>query len=202
MSHGTDPPGLRDRSDAALVDAFVGGDQAAFDVLVDRHSPRVYAVCLRYFGDPADAEDALQDTFLVLLRRAETYRGTAAFSTWLHRVAMNACHDVARRRARRPRSTGDDVARLADVAAPDDALAARELGLELEGALRTLDETTREAVVLHDVQGFPYADIAARLGLPVGTVKSRIHRGHGRLADALAHLREPVGPPPPPRQRP
>lgn len=202
MSSGHDGPELRDRSDAALVTAFLAGDEAAFDILVERHSPRVYAVCLRYFGNTADAEDALQDTFVTLLRRAQTYRGTAAFSTWLHRVATNACHDLSRRRARRPRSTGDDVERLAELAAPDDPLAARELGLELERALAVLDATTRAAVVLHDVQGLPYADIATRLDLPVGTVKSRIHRGHGRLADVLAHLREPVGPAEPPRQRP
>jgi len=202
VSSSSDPPGSGDRADAELVAAFLDGDPAAFDRLVVRHSPRVYAVCLRYFGNAADAEDALQDTFVTLLRRAETFRGTAAFSTWLHRVAMNACHDLSRRRARRPRSTGDDVERLAEMAAPDDPLAALELGLELERALSVLDETTRAAVVLHDVAGLPYADIAARLDLPVGTVKSRIHRGHGRLADTLAHLREPVGPAEPPSQRP
>jgi len=173
------------RTDGALVAAFLAGETAAFDVLVARHERRVYAICYRYFGNAADAEDATQDTFLTLLRRASTYAGTAAFSTWLYRVAMNACNDLARRRSRRPRSVGRDVEALADRAAPGDPLADRELGVDLERALARLDETSRAAIVLHDVGGLPYDEVAARLGLPVGTVKSRIHRGHARLADAL-----------------
>lgn len=193
-----------DRTDRRLVAAFLAGDERAFDQLVDRHERRVYAICLRYFRDARDAEDATQETFLTVLRRAATYEGSAAFSTWLYRVAMNACHDLARRRARRPRSAAGDVEALADVPDTTDHLAARELGLELERALALLDPATRAAVVLHDVQGLPYADVGARLGLPVGTVKSRIHRGHARLAEAVAHLRdtEPSAPAEPPTTRP
>ncbi len=202
-------------SDPDLVSAFLAGDEAAFDILVDRHAPRVYAVCLRYFGNAQDAEDALQDTFVTVLRRVSTYRGTAAFGTWLHRVAVNACHDLARRRSRRPREAGGGMEQLDGLAAAEDPLAARELGWELERALALLDDTSRTAVVLHDVQGLPYAEVAERLNLPVGTVKSRIHRGHARLADALAHLhhggtdpgsvlqsREPTAPADPPSPRP
>jgi len=175
-------------NDEQLLAAFTGGGPgaaAAFDELVTRHSGRVYAVCYRYFGDAADAEDATQETFVTLLRRAGTFRGQAAFSTWLYRVATNACNDLARRRARRPRTGGDpDVA--ADVADPSDSLAAAELQADLVEALDQLDPVSRAAVVLHDVQGFPYAIVADRLGVPVGTVKSRIHRGHARLADLLS----------------
>ncbi len=177
-------------ADEDLLAAFVGGGPTAvdaFDELLARHSRRVYAICYRYFGDAGDAEDATQETFVALLRRAGTFRGQAAFSTWLYRVATNACHDLARRRARRPRA-GGDLDGLADLADPSDALAAAELQADLRGALAQLDPVSREAVVLHDVQGVPYADVAERLGLPVGTVKSRIHRGHARLAGLLATL--------------
>lgn len=191
-------------SDEALVRAFVDGDRAAFDTLVDRYERRVYGICYRYFGDHADAEDAMQDTFVALLRRAETYAGTAAFSTWLYRVATNACNDLARKRSRRPRTvplvadsrdgTGPGGQEPAlDLPAVEDVLATRELGMELAEALRTLDAEQRDAVVLHDVYGLPYHEVAARTGVAVGTVKSRIHRAHGRLAAILAHLHEPGG---------
>jgi RNA polymerase sigma-70 factor, ECF subfamily len=192
------------RDDAALVADFLAGDEQAFDALVARHERRVYAICYRYFGNTSDAEDATQDTFLTLLRRASTYAGTAAFSTWLYRVATNACNDLARRRARRPRSAGTDVERLADWAAAGDPLGDRELGVDLERALATLEPATRTAIILHDVRGLPYEEIATQLDLPVGTVKSRIHRGHARLAETLAGHRaaEPSGPARPPTASP
>ena len=180
----------------------MAGDNDAFDELVRRYRRRVYGVCLHYFGDPVEAEDAAQEAFVALYRRASTFAGTAAFSTWMYRVATNACNDIARKRGRRPRSSGDDLERLADTAAVDDVLANRELGVELESALAQLDSIYREAVVLHDVAGLPHADIAQRLGIAVGTVKSRIHRGHAHLARALVHLREPSEPPTPPTGQP
>jgi RNA polymerase sigma-70 factor, ECF subfamily len=180
----------------------VAGDAAAFDMLVRRYRRRVFGICLQYFGDPRDAEDATQDAFIALLRRASTFAGTAAFSTWMYRVAINACNDLARKRARRPRSSAEDPAALADVATLDDVLANRELGVELEAALRRLDPIYREAVVLHDVIGLPQAEIADRTGVAVGTVKSRIHRGHAQLASALTHLREPSDSSTPPTVQP
>lgn len=167
-----------------------------------RYRRRVYGICLQYFGDPRDAEDATQDAFVALLRRASTFAGTAAFSTWMYRVATNACNDLARKRSRRPRSVRDGTEQLADTAAVDDVLANRELGVELETALARLDPIYREAVVLHDVIGLSQAEIAERAGVAVGTVKSRIHRGHAQLAAALTHLREPSDPSTPPTVQP
>ena len=181
--------------------AFVAGDAAAFDELVTRYRRRVFGICLRYFGNEGDAEDAAQDTFVALYRRASTFTGAAAFSTWMYRVATNACNDVARKRARRPRTSGD-MDELAETASVDDVLANRELGVELETALQALPDEYREVIVLHDVIGLPYEDIAVRLDIAVGTVKSRIHRGHGRLAKALTHLREPSRPSTPPTVQP
>jgi RNA polymerase sigma-70 factor, ECF subfamily len=183
------------QTDEQLVAAWVEGDHAAFAELVDRFDRRVYAICYRYFGNTADAEDAAQEAFVALLRRAETFSGASSFSTWMYRVTMNACNDLARRRARRPQPARTELDELADTAAVDDALAARELSLELRSALATLEPEQREAVVLHDVLGLPHADIAARQGVAVGTVKSRVHRGHARLASALAHLDASSGEP-------
>lgn len=190
-------------SDEDLVAAFVSGDQAAFDQLTDRHARRVYAICLRYFGNPTDAEDAAQEAFLAVYRRASTFAGTARFTTWMYRVATNACNDLARKRGRRPQpATHQEIAELSLTPASD-LLTNRELGMELEAALTALDPAYREPVLLHDVSGFGYAEIAAHLGLPVGTVKSRIHRAHARLASALAHLRrEPSTPAHPSNVRP
>jgi len=181
-------------SDEDLVAAWVAGGAGAaeaFDRLVTRYERRVHGICYRYFGDAADAEDATQETFVALVRRADTFRGSARFSTWLYRVATNACNDLARRRGRRPRTVADLDA-LAALPSGDDAIGARELSADLAAALGELDDDTRDAVVLHDVRGLPYADVAARLGLPLGTVKSRIHRGHAKLAAAL---RDPAGEP-------
>lgn len=175
-----------DVADEVLVGEWVRGDQAAFDELVRRYRRRVYGICYRYFGDAADAEDAAQDAFVALLRRAGTFQGTSSFSTWMYRVTVNACNDLARKRGRRPQRTDTDVSTLADdLASAEDLVSRRELGMVLESALRELDADTRTAIVLHDVQGVPYQDIAERLGMAVGTVKSRIHRGHARLAALL-----------------
>lgn len=181
----------QDPTDEALVAAFVGGEAAAFDRLVQRYERRVFGICLRYFGDAADAEDAMQDAFVSLLRRAGTFRGGAAFSTWMYRVAVNACNDLARKRSRRPRIAATDVTMLGDELAVTDEID-EGLDADLAAALGALDPTTRTAIVLHDVHGLPYVDVASHLGLPVGTVKSRIHRGHARLADALAAEPGPV----------
>ena len=198
------------RSDEALVAAYVTGEADAFDELVDRYQRRVYGICYRYFGNAADAEDAAQEAFVALLRRADTFAGAASFSTWMYRVTMNACNDLARKRARRAQRTDDDLSLREDLAhttgGVEDELAARDLPDELVTALRGLDEATREAVVLHDVYHVPYQELADRAGVALGTVKSRIHRGHARLAEALARSRaadgEPSDRPRPPTRRP
>jgi RNA polymerase sigma-70 factor, ECF subfamily len=191
--------------DETLVTAVAGGDLKAFDVLVDRFSHRVYGICYRYFGDPQDAEDATQETFLTVLRRAETFAGTARFSTWLYRVATNTCNDIARKRGRRPRTVPIEDRHADPDRTVEDALASAELGAALREALLGIDAAQRRAVVLHDVIGLPYDLIAEREGVAVGTVKSRIHRGHAALAGLLRDLDttgvEPSAPPTPPTSR-
>jgi RNA polymerase sigma-70 factor, ECF subfamily len=199
-----------ERSDEELLAAFQAGDDRAFDALVSRYERRVWAICYRYFGNAADAEDAAQDAFVALLRRGSTFTGQSSFSTWMFRVATNACNDLARKRARRPQRDGTDVERLPEgdprlhVQGADAQLDGTRIGPELQAALQVLDPASREAVVLHDVYGVPYADIAERSGVAVGTVKSRINRAHARLVEALraGDAGEPATPSRPPTTRP
>jgi RNA polymerase sigma-70 factor (ECF subfamily) len=179
------PSELREPSDEALLAAFVAGDETAFGILLTRHQRRVYGICFRYFGDARDAEDAAQEAFLILYRRGSTFQGGSAFSTWLYRVTVNACNDLARRRGRRPRKA--DVA-LEDlsIADPRDGVERAMLRLDLKEALLQLQPDHREAVIGHTVEGRPYHEIAERSGVPVGTIKSRVHRGHAKLAAILA----------------
>lgn len=175
------------RDEAALVEAVAEGDAGAFATLVERHAGRVLAVCRRELGAD-DAEDAAQEVFARLWRHAATFQGRASLATWLHRVAINCCRDVQRKAARRPRRTSTDVAELAeslaDPAALEDVLAGRGIDAGLRAHIEALPRPQREVVVLVDVCDLPLAEVAARQGVAVGTVKSRLHRAHARLAAA------------------
>lgn len=192
-----------ERSDAELLAAHVDGDPLAFTELVRRHKDRLWSVAMRTVGDPEEASDALQDALISAYRRAETFRGDSAVTTWLHRIVVNAALDRMRRRAVRPwvplPNEGDgegvgDRSLLADRRAltdPHDAMAARELSLEIEQALATLPHDQRAAVVLVDIEGWSVDEAAGMLKCPSGTVKSRCFRGRAKLAQTLAHLRNP-----------
>lgn len=199
---------LEGLTDEELLGAFARAEHgvarrdAAFAELVDRYERRLYAICYRYFGNHADAQDAVQDTFLTVARRADTFRGDSRLSTWLYRVTVNTCNDIARRRDRRPQTPVADVASVADTPTqPVDAdeAAGRELAGRVQEALLQLDELSRTLILLVAVEGQPYRVVARALDLPVGTVKSRVHRARARLADLLeAAAREPQEPRRPP----
>lgn len=181
--------------DAELLAAHLAGDATAFATLVRRHADRLWAVALRTLGDRGEAEDAVQDALLSALRAADRFRGESAVGTWLHRIVVNACLDRLRRRRARP------VLPLADHVDPPaarDAAADRELALDVQAALTRLPAEQRVAVVLVDLEGWPVAEAAAMLSVPVGTVKSRCARGRVRLAELLGYLR-PVPAAGPPR---
>jgi RNA polymerase sigma-70 factor (ECF subfamily) len=170
--------------DAALLRRFVDeSDDAAYTELVRRHRDRVYAICLRYFRDPNEAEDAAQEVFVALYRRAGSFVGTARFTTWLYRVAVNTCTDIARKRVRRPQASGYDPDWMADPRL--DGIGRFEIDLDLSRAVQALAPEFRLVVVMRHVDGLSYEEIATATGLAMGTVKSRIHRAHAQLALAL-----------------
>src|SRR5688572_11430863 len=150
------------------------------DALLRRHADRLHAVCRRIMGNDADAADALQEALLAIVRGLVRFDGRSAFSTWAYRVATNACLDELRRRRRRPEPVEDEVLD-ADVAIAADIDAVGERA-DIVAALATLAPEFRAAVVLRDLVGLDYAEIAEVLGAPTGTVKSRIARGRAALA--------------------
>lgn len=175
-------------TDEDLVRRFRDGNARAFEILVERHSGRVYNLCLRVLGDPDEAADASQDAFLSAIRKLHTFRGEAAFTTWLHRVTVNACYDSLRRKRRRPllRVVRDEADERPDAGPPVPDHAERvELSIDVERALREVPEEFRIALVLADVDDLPYARISEILGVPIGTVKSRVFRGRAALGRAL-----------------
>ncbi len=189
---GEQPAAPEPGSDAALLAAHVGGDPAAFPELVRRHRDRLYAVALRTTGDPEDAADSLQDALVSAYRRAATFRGEAAVTTWLHRIVVNACLDRLRRRRARPTvpiPDGDAVTGWGELRDPRDDMDRLELRYEIDKALAALPVDQRAAIVLVDIEGFSVADAALALDVAEGTVKSRCSRGRARLAVSLADLR-------------
>ena len=190
-----DGPG-RDPSDAALLRAHVEGDAEAFGLLFARHRDRLWAIALRTMGNPEDAADGLQDGLVAAYRRAGSFRGEAAVTTWLHRVVVNACLDRLRAAStRRAEPLPDDLAEyerrgsgLSATAPAEDPLEAAVAGERrrtvLE-ALARLPADQRAALVLVDMEGYAVSEAAAILGCAVGTVKSRCSRGRARLARLL-----------------
>jgi RNA polymerase sigma-70 factor (ECF subfamily) len=173
-------------SDEELLVAHLRGDRRAFGELMARHERRVYGLCLRMLGSREDAEDATQEAFLAALRRAESFRREAAFSTWLFRIAINAATDQARRRGRArvlPLETGEVAETMPSGADPGDTV---PNAVAVQAALRRVPEDFRAALVLCDLYGFAYTQAAEILEVPVGTVKSRLFRGRLALGEQLA----------------
>ncbi len=180
----------RSTEDLALVQKFLAGDQRAFHDLMSAHEDRVFSICLRIMRNREHALDATQETFVKVFRRADRFTGESAFSTWLYRVTVNTCYDQLRKLKRRH---ADPLPETNDPADPtvDDQLTAVELRPDLHAALETLPDEFRAAVVLSDLEGLPLADVAEILGVPVGTVKSRVFRGRRLMA---AELRNRISP--------
>jgi RNA polymerase sigma-70 factor (ECF subfamily) len=190
-------------TDAELLAAHCDGDPDAFGVLFARHRDRLWAVAMRTMGNPEDAADGLQDGLIAAYRRAGSFRGDAAVTTWLHRVIVNACLDRLRAsKVRAADALPDDLeayaARGALVATgessdPAHAALVDERRRMVQAALATLPAEQRAALVLVDMEGYPVAEVALMLDCAEGTVKSRCSRGRARLAELLGVLREPSG---------
>jgi RNA polymerase sigma-70 factor, ECF subfamily len=192
--------------DRSLVAAAQAGDRAALEQLLRRHYDRIHAVCRRIAGGTRDADDAAQEAMISIVRGLPRFDGRSAFSTWVYRIATNAALDELRRRRRRP--SLHVIADDREQPEPADPMAERHLDgiterAAIDAALDDLPEEFRVAVVLRDVADLDYAEIAAVLDVPIGTVKSRIARGRGQLADQLGNRTGAAGrrkddPPPTP----
>ena len=168
------------------------GDAAAFERLYELHSARVYSLCLRMLGNPAEAEDLTQEAFLLVLRKINLFRGESAFSTWLHRLTVNLV--LMRLRRKTPRETSlDEVdepdserrSYAAELASPDPQLAGSLDRLHLERALAKLRPFQKIVVELHDIQGYKHNEIAKMLDWTIGNSKSQLHRARIRLRKLL-----------------
>jgi len=201
------PDELEHATDAELLRAHVDGDPQAFGALFHRHRDRLWAVALRTTGNREDAADGLQDGLVAAYRRAGSFRGDAAVTTWLHRVVVNACLDRLRAaKVRRAEPLPDDLeerrdrgslatAGAAGVDDPAEAAVRDERRSLVLAALGELPDEQRAALVLVDMEGYAVAEAAAVLDCAVGTVKSRCSRGRARLAQLLAPLLDAEGEP-------
>jgi RNA polymerase sigma-70 factor (ECF subfamily) len=173
--------------DALTVRRAQHGDTAAFGDLIRRHERRTYNLALRVCGDPELARDAAQEAWLTAFRKLGAFRGDSAFTTWLHRVTVNASLDLLRKERRAPvvaLAGDDDEAASPDPALPDHA--DETIGsLDAAEALARVPIEFRTALVLHDVLDLPYAEVAEVLEVPLGTVRSRLHRGRLALAELI-----------------
>jgi len=170
--------------DSRLVERFLEGNLQAFNELMAAHEDRVFGLCLRVMRDRELALDAVQETFITVYRKAGKFTGESAFSTWLYRVATNTCYDQLRKIKRH---AADPLPESTDPADPhsDAAFTAVELRPDLQRALATLGPEFHKAIVLADMEALPLQQVAEILGVPVGTIKSRVFRARRQLADAL-----------------
>jgi RNA polymerase sigma factor (sigma-70 family) len=191
-----DPPSephvLDPDAEAALVQRARDGDLDAFNALVEMHQRAAYNLCLRMLGSRMPAEDATQEAFVSAFRNIRQFKGSS-FRAWLMRIAANACTDELRRRGRRPVLSLDtpppgseDPLAVADAAPGPEALTLQGEQYDVvQAALLRLPADQRMAVILYDIQGFAYEEIAAAMRTSLGTVKSRIARGRDKLRRVL-----------------
>jgi RNA polymerase sigma-70 factor (ECF subfamily) len=172
--------------DRALVTAAVAGDRAAFDVLVRRHQRTVYGVCYRFAGDHADASDLAQDAFVRAYRGLAGFKGDAAFSTWLYRIAVNVC--LTRAAAKTPALDPIEPLDLPDLHGdrPDDPLRRAQDAARVKAAIARLPEKQRLTVILRVYHELPHEVIARTLGSTVGTVKANFFHALQNLRKLLA----------------
>jgi RNA polymerase sigma-70 factor, ECF subfamily len=174
-------------SDPILVRRAQDGDSRALATLCERHAPRVEQLAAHLLADPEDARDAAQEALAKLCVRLRQFRGEARFATWLHRLVVNTCLDVAdRQRVRRCEPLAEDE-RVSGDADPARAADLSELRQELGAGLASLSREQASVVVLKDALGYSFAEISARSGMPVGTAKCYAHRARAGLRARLSN---------------
>ena len=181
----------RKLGDLALVAKARAGDRPALDVLVERYSPRVNKLAAHLMVDLEDARDAAQESLVKLCTRLRQFRGDAQFATWMHRLVVNTCKDLQERKRVRTTEPLTEDEPAGEDGDPLRATLLGDLRSDLAQGLARLSADQRAVVVLRDVLGFSYEDIARTASMPVGTVKCYVHRGRARLR---AGLEEPLAP--------
>ncbi len=197
-----DRPALAARSDQEIVALARAGEEAAYRELIRRYQRPVFSLLYRMVGDRELAEDLTQETFIKALNALASYRPEFKFSSWIFKIANNAAIDQLRRRevptlsiegsphASTPEAVEATALQLGDSAeSPLEAVEARELGGQIEAAIARLRPEYRACILLRHVEGCAYEEIARILNLPLGTVKTYIHRARHELRQALGHLR-------------
>ena len=167
----------------SLIRRAQAGDVTAFERLYRANVGRVYAVCLRLAADPVRAEELTQDAFVRAWEKLGSFRGDAAFSTWIHRIAVNAflmSNRAESRRSSRLRVVGDPVE-----VETGGRLPAPEIGIDLERAIGGLPDGARAVFVMHDIEGYQHDEIAQLMNIAPGTSKSQLHRARRLLREAL-----------------
>ena len=178
-------------TEAEAIDRAKGGDAEAFEGLYGLHKRRVYSLCLRMTGNTAEAEDLTQEAFLQLYRKIATFRGESAFSTWLHRLAVNVVLMHLRKKGL-PEISLDEALEpqhedgpKKDIGARDNVLAGSIDRVNLERAIESLPPGYRIIFVLHDVEGYEHNEIAEMMGCSIGNSKSQLHKARMKLRDLL-----------------
>jgi len=187
-----------DTSDLSLVQRVQRGDKSAFDVLVRKYQHKVVKLVMRYMRDPADAEDVAQEAFIKAYRALPQFRGDSAFYTWLYRIAINTAKNAIVSRDRSPvvydldlqnsEESYDMQGRLADTETPEALVLTEEIRTIVNRAIEALPEDLRTAIVLRELEGMSYEEIAAAMDCPVGTVRSRIFRAREAIDHKLADV--------------
>ena len=183
---------LMERADLeTLIAECQSGSRQAFHTLFEIYKDRVYSIALHFSGEEAMAKDISQQVFLKLFTSIGQFRFDSEFSTWLYRVVANACVDEQRKRRRFvPFAEGKEMPQMSVKSSQEESVIRRQLAVSVRGAIAELSPKLRLPILLKYVEGLSYEEIAATLGCSVGTVSSRLNRGHKALAQKLNHLRE------------
>ena len=179
---------------SVIIEDCKAGDRQAFHALFESYKDKVYAIALHFSGDDAMAKDVTQQVFLKLFTTISQFRFDSEFTTWLYRIVANACIDEQRKRRRFvPFGEGEEVIDRKARGSQEKTLIKREVSESVQTAITHLSPKLRLPILLKYVEGLSYEEIAAALGCSIGTVSSRLNRGHKALARELGHLRGFVG---------
>ncbi|MDR2839432.1 MAG: RNA polymerase sigma factor RpoE [Azonexus sp.] len=185
-------------ADQLLVERAQGGDRRAFDQLVSKYQRKLGRLLARFIRDPAEVEDVSQEAFIKAYRALPAFRGESAFYTWLYRIGINTANNYLVSQGRKaPTSTGydaeeaegfEDARLLRDINTPESLLLSKQIGQTVNAAMEALSEDLRTAIVLREIDGLSYEEIAEMMNCPIGTVRSRIFRAREAVASSLRPL--------------